>query len=58
MKNEISNQIPCLKEEMWKRVCEVWYSVASNALENFTNQCQGEFADLFKQREVQRILIL
>ena len=23
LKNDIDNQMPCLKEEMWKRVCEV-----------------------------------
>ena len=24
MKKDIGNQLPCLKVEMWKRVCEVW----------------------------------
>ena len=33
MKKDISNQLSCLKEEMWKRVCETWYSVAPNVLE-------------------------
>ena len=32
MKKDISNQLPCLKEEMWKRVCDAWYSVAPNVL--------------------------
>ena len=30
---EIGNQMPCRKEEMWKPVCEAWYSVAPNVLE-------------------------
>ena len=30
MRKEIVNQMLCLKEEMWKRVCEAWYSVAPN----------------------------
>ena len=29
---DIGNQLPCLNEEMWKRVCEAWYSVAQNVL--------------------------
>ena len=37
MKKDIGNQLPCLKEEMWKRVCEAWYSVAPNILEEFNN---------------------
>ena len=32
MKKDIGDQLPCLKEEMWKRVCEAWYSVAPNVL--------------------------
>ena len=28
MKKDIGNQLLYLKEEMWKRVCEAWYSVA------------------------------
>ena len=33
MKKDIGNQLPCLKEEMLKRVCEAWYSVAPNVIE-------------------------
>ena len=51
---EIGNQTPCKKEEMWKRVCKAWYSVALNVLENFTIQCQGELQILLKQMEMQR----
>ena len=32
MKKDIGNQLPCLKEEMWKRVCKAWYSVALKVL--------------------------
>ena len=32
MKKDIGNQLPCLKEKMWKRVCEAWYSVARKVL--------------------------
>ena len=40
MKKDIGNQLPFLKEEMWKRVCEPWYSVAPNILEEFNNSMQ------------------
>ena len=33
MKKDIGNQLPCLKEEIWKPVYEAWYSVALNVLE-------------------------
>ena len=58
MKKEICNQISPLHEEMWKRVFEVCYSVALNALDDFNNSTPRRIADLIKQREVQRILIL
>ena len=34
---QISNQMPCRKEEMWKPVCEAWCSVAPNILEEPNN---------------------
>ena len=34
---EIGNQMPCRKEEMWKPMCEAWYSVAPNVLEELNN---------------------
>ena len=46
---EIGNQMPSKKEEMWKRVCEVWYSVALNVLEELTMQYQGELQILLKK---------
>ena len=58
MKIDIGNQLPCLKEEMWKRVCEAWYSVAPNVMEELNNSMPGSMADLIKQMEVQRILTL
>ena len=33
IKNLIGNQILCKIEEMWKRVCDSWYGVAPNVLE-------------------------
>ena len=49
MKKQIGNQLLCLKEEMWKRVCEAWYSVAPNVLEEFYNSMLRRIADLIKQ---------
>ena len=37
MKKEIGNQMPCEIEEMWKRVCEAWYSVELNVMEELYN---------------------
>ena len=56
MKKDIGNQLPCLKEEMWKPVCEVWYSVAPNYLEELNNSMPRRIADLIIQMGVQRIL--
>ena len=52
MKKDIGNQLTCLKEEMWKRVCEAWYSVAPNVLEELNNSIPRRIADLIKQMEV------
>ena len=48
MKKEIGNQMPCKIEEMWKRVCEVWYSVALNVLEELYNSMPRKIADLIE----------
>ena len=32
IQKDIGNQLPYLKEEIWKQVCEAWYSVAPNVL--------------------------
>ena len=58
MKKDIDNQLPCLKEEMWKRVCDAWYSVAPNILEKLNNSMPRTIADFIKQMEMQRILTL
>ena len=54
MKKEIGNQIPCKIVEMWKRVCEAWYSVALNVLEELNTPIPRRIADLIKQMEIQR----
>ena len=33
MKKEIGNHMPCKNKEMRMRVCEAWYNVALNVLE-------------------------
>ena len=33
IKKVIGNIIPCKREVMWDRVCDAWYSVALNVLE-------------------------
>ena len=38
MKKDIGNQLPCLKEQMWKRVCEALYSVRLIVLEELDKQ--------------------
>ena len=37
MKEGICNQLPCLNEEIWKRVWEAWYRLAPNVLEELNN---------------------
>ena len=32
MKKEIGNQMLCKNEEMWKPVCETWYSLAMSVM--------------------------
>ena len=58
MKKDICNQLPCLTEEMWKPLCEAWYSVAPNVMEKLNNSMPRSIADLIKQMEMQRILTL
>ena len=40
----------CTKEEMWKRVCEAWYSVAQNVLEELYNPMTRRIADFIKAK--------
>ena len=46
MKKEFGYQMSCKTEEMWKRVCEVWYSIALNVLEEINNSIPRRIADL------------
>ena len=46
MKKEISNQLPCLKEEMLRRVCEAWYIVRQIVLEELNNSIRNRNEDL------------
>ena len=46
--------MPFKKEEMWKQVCEAWYSVAPNVLEELYNSMPRRIANSLKQREIQR----
>ena len=48
MKKEIGNQMPCTIEEMWKRVCEAWYSVALALQGELYNSMQRRIADLIQ----------
>ena len=48
MQKEIGNQMHVKKEDMWKRVCEVWYSVTPNVLEELFNSMQRKIAALIK----------
>ena len=47
---EIGNQMPCKKEEMWKPVCEAWYSVAPNVLEELNYSIPSRITDLIKAK--------
>ena len=47
---EIGNQMPCEKEEMWKPVCKAWYSVATNAQEVLNNSMPKRVTDLIKAK--------
>ena len=58
MKSDIGSQLPCLKEETWKRVCEAWYSVAPNFLEELENLMPRRMTDRIKQMVLQRMLTL
>ena len=48
MKKEAGNQTQCKNEEMWKPVCETWYSLALNVLEELKNSMQRRIPDLIK----------
>ena len=45
---EIGNQMACKTEEIWKPVCEAWYSVALNVLEELNNSMPKRIKDLIQ----------
>ena len=47
---QIGNQMPSRKDEMWKPVCEAWYSVAPNVLEKLNNSIPSRITDLIKAK--------
>ena len=47
---EIGNQMPCRKVEMWKSVCEAWYSVAPNVQEELNNSMPRRITDRIKAK--------
>ena len=49
-KKVIGNQSPCKREEMWDPVCDAWYSVAPNVLEELYNSMPMRIADLYKAK--------
>ena len=50
IKKMIGNQIQCKREDMWDRVCDAWYSVAPNVLEDLYNFMPRRIADLYKAK--------
>ena len=50
MKKWIGNQMLCIKEEMWERVCDAWYSVAPKGLEELNDSMSRGIADLIKAK--------
>ena len=50
IKKVIGNQFPCKREEMWDRVCDAWYSVATSVLEELYNSMPRKIADLYKTK--------
>ena len=49
---EIGNQMSCRKEEMWKPVCEAWYSAAPNVLGELNNSMPRRITVLIKEKEI------
>ena len=50
IKKMIGYQIPCIREEVWDRVCDAWYSVAPNVIEELYNSMPRRIADLYKAK--------
>ena len=51
----IGNQISCKRIVMWDRVCDAWYSVAPNVLEELNNSMPRRIANLYKAKKKQQI---
>ena len=50
MKKEIGNQMACKNKEMWKPVCERWYSLALNVFDELKNSMPRRIVDLIKAK--------
>ena len=48
---EIGNQMSYKKEDMWKQVCEAWYSVVLDVVEELYSSMPRKNADLIKAKE-------
>ena len=46
MQKEIGHQMPCKIGDMWKEVCEAWYSVVLNVLEELYSSMPRRIVDL------------
>ena len=46
----IGNQIPRKREVMCYRVCDAWYSVARNVLEELYNSMRRRIVDIYKAK--------
>ena len=42
--------MPCKEEEMWKKVCESWYSVAPSIIKGLSIPMPSRIADLIKAK--------
>ena len=49
---DVDYQMPC-NNEIWKPVCEAWYSVAPNVLKELNSMPQ-RITDVIKAKEIQR----
>ena len=47
---DIGNQMPYRKEEIWKSVCEALYSEAPNVLEELNKSMSRRIADLIERK--------
>ena len=50
MKKDIGYQMLCKKEEMCNPVCEAWYRVATNILEELYNSMTRRIAHIIKEK--------